>query len=205
MIDREYNTQFSEEELATEIWKDVVGFEGHYQVSSLGRVRGLDRDSRTRRRGKEYPFIIKGTILSPHFTKNGYYIVSLIKHNKRKTFTIHRLVYESFNGKVSSKLDCCHNDSNKRNNRLSNIRVDTRKGNEADKIARGTDNRGERCGTSKLLWGDVRNIRNLYKEGKTYSQISLLFNVNEGNKRYSKKQKLERRKLYPCFKKSKKT
>lgn len=68
-----------------EIWKPVVGYEGLYEVSNLGRVKSLNY----RRTGKE-------GILSQGKCKNGYSIVGLYKNEKRKPYYVHRLVAEAF-------------------------------------------------------------------------------------------------------------
>lgn len=68
-----------------EIWKDIEGYEGLYQVSNLGRVKSLNY----RRTGKE-------VILSLHTDKDGYKQISLHKNGKINTYQVHRLVAEAF-------------------------------------------------------------------------------------------------------------
>ena len=94
-----------------EIWKDVVGYEGDYQVSNLGNVRSL-------KFGKE-------RVLKPGKNTHGYLYVILYKDGKIKKFHVHQLVSITFlshvpNG-MSSVID--HIDSNPLNNRLENLRV----------------------------------------------------------------------------------
>ena len=72
-----------------EIWKPVVGYEGLYEVSSLGRVRSLDRyDGRGHR--------ISGCFLKPIINLKGYCRIGLSKDGKAKMFQLHRLVAEAF-------------------------------------------------------------------------------------------------------------
>lgn len=90
-----------------EIWKDIVGFEGLYQVSNLGNVKSL--------KGKE-PKILKG-----HKDTKGYLQVELRKDNKRNISCIHRLVAKEFLEKPKGKDQINHIDGNKLNNNVDNL------------------------------------------------------------------------------------
>lgn len=127
-----------------EIWRDVTGFEGLYEVSDKGRVR-------SKLTGK-----IKAQTLNK---KDGRLFMLLWKNNKPKNRKPHTLVMEAFVGKRPRKMECCHYDGNPQNNNLSNLRWDTCKNNHADKVRHGTTNRGERCGTAKLTQKQVEAIR----------------------------------------------
>ena len=76
-----------------EIWKDIVGYEGIYQVSSFGNIKSLSRE--VLRCGK-YPFISKEKILRINVNKYGYSYVSLETQNIKKYKLIHRLVGIAF-------------------------------------------------------------------------------------------------------------
>ena len=78
-----------------ELWKDIKSFEGLYQVSTLGRVRSLDKyiDVKIRNVDK---VLKRGKILKPAYDKDGYLRVSLCKNGKRTNFYVHRLVAEAF-------------------------------------------------------------------------------------------------------------
>lgn len=113
-----------------EEWRPVVGYEGLYEVSDLGRVRSLDRivNYRDGRR-----FTYKGVSLVLSDNGYGYAVVTLSKgKDSKKVRLVHSLVLESFEGPRPPKLDICHRDNDKRNNRLENLRYDTRVGNLAD-------------------------------------------------------------------------
>jgi len=106
-----------------EVWKDVSGYDGYYQVSSLGRVKSLARDNR----GKKFGRLIPGCILKPHIHyKNKYHSVlfKIGKHQKR--FTIHSLVANAFIGKPKGYSEINHKDCNKSHNDINNLEWSTR-------------------------------------------------------------------------------
>ena len=96
-----------------EIWKDIEGYTGLYQVSSFGRVKSL-------KYGKE-------KVLGDSSNSRGYISVALFSEGKRKSKTIHRLVAETFLGK--SDLDVNHKDGNTINNNLENLEYVTTRDN----------------------------------------------------------------------------
>lgn len=77
-----------------EIWKDIPGYEGFYQVSDLGRVRSFDRPMV--KNGKVYKRIVKGRILCPRKNKQGYLCVQLSVGGIIKNKRIHRMVALAF-------------------------------------------------------------------------------------------------------------
>ena len=101
-----------------EAWKDSEGYEGLYQVSSLGRVRSLPRASTA---GK--------VLVMP--IKNGYPTVCLSKNNEKKTRQVHRLVAEAFISNTQGKTEVNHIDGNKTNNAIENLEWVTRSENES--------------------------------------------------------------------------
>ena len=76
-----------------EIWKDIKGYEGLYQVSNLGRVKSLER---TVRGCSNSTRVLNEKILKPQLKKNGYYYVSLWYDRKEYSETVHRLVAMAF-------------------------------------------------------------------------------------------------------------
>lgn len=93
-----------------EEWRDIPGFDGDYQVSSLGRVRSLKRNP-------------EGRILKSHIDRYGYsQITLLVAPNKLKTFTVHKLVALAFIEKLNDKNEIDHIDMNKQNNAVENLR-----------------------------------------------------------------------------------
>lgn len=102
-----------------ELWKDIKGYEGLYEISNLGQVRSIPR---------------KGTFKYKHIlktkkNKSGYLMVHLFKNGKGKAFTVHRLVAKTFLEKSLNKQDVNHIDGNKENNYVSNLEWMTHKEN----------------------------------------------------------------------------
>lgn len=98
-----------------ENWKDVVDYEGLYQVSNLGKVRGLRVVTREGER-------ITGWEKKTGLNGKGYRMCTLSKNGKSKSKLVHRLVAESFLEVVKEKEYVDHIDGNKLNNRLDNLR-----------------------------------------------------------------------------------
>ena len=108
--------------LETEIWKDIKGFEGLYQVSNYGRIKSLNR--LYARGNKQKEKILKLTI-----NPRGYYQIGLRKQSIVKWYLVHRLVYEAFNGTIPEGLQVNHINEVKTDNRLSNLNLMTHKEN----------------------------------------------------------------------------
>ena len=114
------------ENFENEIWKDIKGFEGLYQVSNLGRVKSLKR-FRKGKNGSLAP--LKEKILKPLITHNGYYQVELYKNSIKKKYYVHRLVWIAFNGQIPEEYEINHLDERPVNNALSNLSLVTHKEN----------------------------------------------------------------------------
>jgi hypothetical protein len=136
----------------TERWLPVVGWENLYEVSSHGRVKSLDRVDRFGR-------LFKGRLLRLTPGSHSYPMAQLYRKGKRCGRTVHSLVLEAFVGPRPSGMEVCHLDGSRSNNRLGNLRWDTRKANHADKLGHDTHLRGERASNSKLTSQDVLSIR----------------------------------------------
>ena len=93
-----------------EIWKDIKGYEGLYQVSNLGRVKSLKYHRGSREQ-----------ILKPKITKDGYYETALCHNKKYKYIRTHRLVAMAFCKNPYNKLEVNHKDGNKLNNYADNL------------------------------------------------------------------------------------
>ena len=96
-----------------EIWKDIKGYEGYYQVSNYGRVKSLDRYVEY---NTGYMYLKKGKILNLCKYSNGYYFVNLSKDNVQKQIMVHRLVAQAFIPNPHNYPCVNHKDENKQNN-----------------------------------------------------------------------------------------
>lgn len=105
------------ENLDGEIWKDIDGYEGYYQVSNMGRVKSLDRQIH-RKNGKDV--FVSGTIMALQ-TNHGYSTVRLRLGNTRKNVKVHRLVATSFIPNPNNLPEVNHIDENKQNNHVENL------------------------------------------------------------------------------------
>ena len=109
-----------------ELWKDIEGFEGLYQVSTWGNVRSLDRWVADKNGIKHF---YKGKILKPTHNKQGYFIASLYKNGEQFYFQVHRLVAITFIPNPKNKPQVNHKDEVKSNNYRTNLEWMTSKEN----------------------------------------------------------------------------
>lgn len=163
-----------------EIWRNVKGFEGYYQVSNLGRVRSTGKVViKSSRRGRYYKSICKGKVLRLTPTKQGYLVVGLGDVGKSRAFHVHRLVLEAFVGPCPEGMECRHLNDNKIDNKLVNLKWGTREENVADMFVNGKRFRGEKHPWSRLNEGKVREIRNIYATGKhVQREIAKMFGID---------------------------
>jgi len=105
-------------ERLTEIWLPIKGYENFYEVSNTGKVRSLDRHVKYKLSGLK---LIKGKILKQGLVKSGYYTVALLRNGIQKTFTVHRLVAETFIKNPYSFTYVNHKDEVKTNNNINNL------------------------------------------------------------------------------------
>lgn len=103
-----------------EIWKDIPGYEGLYQVSSTGKVKSLKRRIYDIN-NKKVIFIERDMILKPSENNKGYYTVKLQKDKQKKTITIHRIVANTFLDNSDNLPQINHIDGNKHNNNVENL------------------------------------------------------------------------------------
>ena len=144
--------EFTTEELEREEWRDVIGYEGVYSVSNLGRVR---RDLQVA--GSQ-----RGRILSGAWDAYGYPRACLCKNDVRNTVKVHHLVAEVFIGPRPKDQTVNHKDGIKTNNRVGNLEYCTNIENLKHAVKIGLMKRfpGERNGMSKLTAEQVLEIRN---------------------------------------------
>ena len=162
-----------------EIWKDIKGYEGLYQISNYGNLKSLPKLIFINRYTK-----IK--ILSDRIDGNGYKHVLLYKNKKSKSFKIHKLVTDHFIENKNNKKEINHKDGNKLNNYFQNLEWCTHSENIKHSFRIGTsDNKGENHPRNKLTDKIVINIKKLYKTGKySHKKIALIYNVHRSTISY---------------------
>lgn len=161
-------------DLEGEAWRDVVGYEGIYQVSNLGRVKSLDR-----RNHRKHAY--KGKIKKLTDLK-GYKAVRLCKTGSQNTSLVHRLVAACFIPNAKNLPDINHKNCIKSDNRVENLEWISEKDNTKHAILNGRMNHlfGENNSLSKLTIRDVNEIRGLYLTGKyTHQEISKIYGVKK--------------------------
>ena len=118
-----------------EIWRSIEGYEGLYQVSSLGMVRSCDKIVNC----KGGTRMIKGKVLSQRRGMNGYLTIVLHKNHKPTGFSVHRLVAKAFPeicGEYRNGLEVDHKNTLRTDNRAENLHWVTRSQNHLNPITR---------------------------------------------------------------------
>ena len=110
--------------MENEVWKDIEGYEGIYQVSNLGRVRSLDRICIMKNGRKR---LHKGRIMAFFVGHDGYLIVKLCAKSSKVSYRVHRLVANAFIHNPDNLPLVNHKDENKTNNVASNLEWCTQK------------------------------------------------------------------------------
>jgi len=148
-------------------WKNIIGFP-EYEIDTLGRVWSWNR--------LKY--------LKPRVSM-GYNRVRLYINGKGYNKFVHRLVLEAFIGKCPKGMETCHNNRDKLDNRLENLRWDTRQANMKDAIKHGTHaclRQGELHNSHRLKEQDVKMIVYLWGTGKfTQQEIGNIYNIGGGH------------------------
>ena len=109
-----------------EIWKDIEGYDGIYQVSNLGRVRSVDHIGNTGGRKAGRTALYKGKVLKQQISSSGYFQVVLVRY---PNISVHRAVAKAFVPGYFEGAQVNHKDENKQNNRYDNLEWVTQKEN----------------------------------------------------------------------------
>lgn len=128
----------------TECWKDIVGYEGIYQVSDLGNVRSLKFG--------------KWKVLRPQLTRGYLRIGFRRKGEKQKCYLVHRLVYSSFNGPIAADMTVDHINGIRTDNRLENLQLLTREENT------------RKANKGKPPWNKGKKCKPSWNKGKPHSE-----------------------------------
>ena len=147
----------------SEEWRDVVGYEGLYQVSDQGRVKSLERKISHWRGGER---TVKERILKPRTNRYGYLIVGLYAGGKQKMLTVHRLVCQAFHENLDNKPQVNHLNEDKKDNRACNLEWCTRieNCNHGTRNERSAKNRSKSVGQYTLdgelvkIWPSAKEV-----------------------------------------------
>lgn len=151
-----------------EVWKDIKGYEGLYQISNLARVKSFKFYKGTNER-----------ILKNFKTSNGYLAVKLCKNKTKKDMTIHRLVAKHFILNPEFKITVNHINGKKEDNSINNLEWSTYKENNEHARKTGLNNDvGSNSHKAKISENEVIIIRNSYKLGYTQNEICRWFGVS---------------------------
>lgn len=116
-------------------WREIPGWEGYYAVSDDGQVKSLARSVQGR------PGVLinkRERLLTSQINSSGYLVVWLCRDNKRTQVSVHRLVLSAFVGPCPEGMEGCHNNGNPSDNRVENLRWDSRSENTKDRVRHGT-------------------------------------------------------------------
>ena len=147
-----------------EIFKDIEGYEGLYQISNFGNVRSF-------RNRKE-------RILKPGLDHKGYNYVSLCVNSKRKNFKVHRLVGKSFIPNPNNNPQINHKNGIKIDNHTLNLEWVTQSENMLHAQKNGFKPVGSNAPHAKLIEAQVIDIRNEYKNGVIANHLAKKYKVN---------------------------
>lgn len=165
--------------MQNEIWTDIHGYEGRYQVSNFGRVKSLPRTFKAKRGGQR---VVAGKILATNPNKKGYQVFSIVKDGKRNTLNVHSLVAQYFVDGRKPGLQVNHKDGDKSNNYFKNLEWVTQSENmrhSIDVLGKSFAN-GENHGRSKLTQSDVNDIKEMLSGGCKLRLVAEKFGVSIG-------------------------
>ena len=162
-----------EEDCMSEIWKDIEGYEGLYQVSNRGRVKSLERIV-MRKNGR--PYSVPELIKERQIDHKGYDRIGLNKNGKKKRFFVHRLALQAFNPSSDETLEVNHIDGNKLNNNVENLEWVTSSENSIHAFKNNLHNhQGERNTNASITDSEAKEIKKLKGKGLTQKEVGEMF------------------------------
>ena len=160
-----------------EIWKDINGYEGIYQISNFGRVKSLERKIPL----NHHPIfmsVLQEKILKPGLCR-GYRRVTLSKNKQKEQFQVHRLVLEAFSESCPDGFEANHKNFNRADNRIENLEWVTRSENLKHCFRHGRNNqKGSKNGYAKLSESEVLKIREIGSSMKR-AELANMFMVSQ--------------------------
>lgn len=161
--------------MTEEMWRPVVGYEGLYEVSDLGRVRSLMYPTCHGARRRDLP-----KVLRVHRTAKprvGHVRLVLCRDGAEKMFFVHRLVLAAFRGPCPAGMQAAHLDGQPAHNVLMNLEWVTPKVNHSHKLLHGTHRFGDTAPRRTLHGKDIPEIRRRRLNGETLAALAREFGV----------------------------
>lgn len=115
-------------------WRPVPDYESLYEANTNGQIRSLDHEVPSRGGTR----MVRGKLLKQFERPDGYLQICLSKNGSQRWFTVHSVIAATFIGPRPAGMDVCHGDGNGSNNRLRNLRYDTKSANIRDSVKHGT-------------------------------------------------------------------
>ena len=140
-------------------WRDIPGWEGLYKVSTAGQLLSVERSHTAKNQWGEFTRLVKARVLKPYKRPDGYLSVRLRNRDYGESLLVHRIVAFAFLATPNTNEEVCHINGVKNDNRVVNLRWDTRSNNHKDKVAHGTSAKGARNPRVKLTEAQVLEIR----------------------------------------------
>jgi hypothetical protein len=159
-----------------EVWKDIAGYEGLYQVSNMGRVKTMARLHR-----EDRPYVKKERVMKPPVNSVGYPQVALYKNKKGVIHSVHKLVATAFIERLPEHQVVNHKDGNKQNNLVSNLEWCTYSHNHRHAIRTGLIvlPMGEDHYASKVTNAQRDAIYRIYKAGMSQKEIGNWYGISQ--------------------------
>lgn len=162
-----------------EIWVDISGYEGHYQISNIGRVKSLSRMIISPNgRGTRF---MHELILKIPVDKGGYLRAPLTVNNVQKYFSIHRLVAQSFIPNLNNLPEVNHKNGIKSDNRIENLEWCDRSFNKRHsyRVLQEMPRCGLKNGMTKITESIIIEIRKNHSHSSaTYNEIGAMYNIS---------------------------
>ena len=136
-----------------ELWKEIPGYAGKYEASTLGHIRSLDRKVKCSRGVGVKK--VKGRLLKLQVNKKGYVIIGLSAPPTVKTFTVHQLIALTFFDNFVKGTELNHIDGDKQNNAKSNLETSRPSHNQLHAVRTGLKPK-----TGKSSFNNVTYVKN---------------------------------------------
>ncbi|WP_457652703.1 NUMOD4 domain-containing protein [Rhodocaloribacter sp.] len=172
-----------------EQWKSIPGYEGFYEVSSIGRVRSLDRLHFSQNQYNTFLRRRRGQLKKPFFDKRGRARVCLYKEGVGRKWSVCHLVLLAFVGPAPGEIglfdgqySCNHKDGDCTNDYYKNLEWLTNEKHREHTVGNNLHASREKHNKAKLKWRHVREIRALHAAGEaSYSLLAQRYGVSKSN------------------------